>query len=132
MPRSNLAFYLHGLLALPPFLNFLVLSFNPDRLARTQTGHILRNYAFLLLSTSLVTFVHVSNQGPGARVDERTKDGRMALALAVYHVAPIWRAIARILAGEPVWTKEMGGPGVHLGTHVVVAGVLLKKGLMTG
>lgn len=129
MPRSNLAFYLHGLLALPPFFNFLALSFNPTKLPVSQTGYILRNYAFLLLSTSLVSFVHMSNQGPGG-VDEKTKDGRMALALAVYHIAPIWRATGRILSGEAVWTKEMGGPGVHLGTHLAVVGVLLRKGLM--
>ncbi|KAH8090530.1 hypothetical protein HD553DRAFT_7966 [Filobasidium floriforme] len=128
MPRSNLAFYLHGLLAIPPFFNFFALSFNPDRLARSQTGHILRNYAFLLLSTSVVTFVHLANQTLG--VEQRVKDGRMALALSIYHVAPIWRAIARITGGEAVWTKEMGGPGVHLGTHLVVMAVLLKKGLM--
>ena len=58
----------------------------------------------------------------------------MALALGIYHIAPIWRAVVRIWGGnirEKAFTKrEMGGPGVHLITHVIVLGALIRRAAM--
>lgn len=120
---SMLFFYLHALLAIPPTLNFFVLSFKPHLLPPAQIPHILRNYSALLLSTALITFTFILKP---------ESDGWMAWALAVYHLAPITRAALRIESGEEIWTREMGGPGVHLGLHLIVFWGLLIRGIAGG
>jgi hypothetical protein len=138
---SPLPIVLHALLALPPSIHFLLLSSAHTPPDPSTIQPILRNYAFNLLSTSAACLAVVL--APEHR--ERTCfEG----ALAVYHVAPIWRAVARIMDGgneqrgtgagagagapsptPPTRTRDLGGPYVHLITHVVVMGMLLSDAL---
>lgn len=115
---------LHGLLALPASLNFFRLSLAPTSAAAlTLTPAILRNYAALLLSTSLVSLALALLPPAPAQT------AAVRAAMGVYHLAPIARALGRIGDGitrERTVGRDMGGPWVHLGTHVVVLGLLLR------
>lgn len=121
------AFILHGLLALPPAINFLRLSLklgNPfyaspspqpaDTLPEAPNlPPILLSYSLLLLSSSICAFFLANAEGlPPSLVKA------LAGSFGIYHVGPIARAIGRIRAKDD--GLEMGGPWVHFLTHVAV------------
>lgn len=55
-------------------------------------------------------------------LDETSK--RVAGALAVYHAAPLVRAVGRIASQGGWYGKGLGGPWVHAGVHAGALGAL--------
>lgn len=52
--------------------------------------------------------------------------GKVSGALALYHLAPVLRAISRIRRGDFGYGQGLGGPWVHLIVHVVVFATLAQ------
>jgi len=119
---THLPFLLHLLIELPASLSFY---FSPSsQLPRsTPSAHaLIRQYAILLLSTNLIALIFLLHPPPTDSVAELLR-GNVAGALAVYHVAPVVRAVSRIIGGagrgegrRGGW-RGLGGPWVHLVGH---------------
>ncbi|KAK6518208.1 hypothetical protein TWF506_005367 [Arthrobotrys conoides] len=141
-------FILHSLLELPPslLLLFSPLSFIPRRSPQdiNSISPVLRQYGAILLSSSIFSFllsvtpddILITSNAEGWTLHRLS-----AVSLAFYHVFPIFRALERIQGGERAVVfpffgtggsmKGMGGPGVHLITHLVVGGALLRFALFS-
>jgi hypothetical protein len=114
---NNGALVAHAFLLLPPAIHFLA---RPP-LAPSDVSPVIRSYGFLLLSTHLATLLLAL--APSLAEGDSVLKARIQLALAVYHIGPIWRAVERLRARDE--GREMGGPAVHLTFHLAVAGGLL-------
>ncbi|KAH7346444.1 hypothetical protein BKA65DRAFT_502449 [Rhexocercosporidium sp. MPI-PUGE-AT-0058] len=117
MPIINLAFLIHALLELPASLNFF---FRPNEQLSSpapQAHALIRQYAILLLSSNIIALIFAFRP-----VDETS--GRVAGALAVYHAAPLVRAVGRITSKEEGYGKGLGGPWVHGVVHAAALGAL--------
>lgn len=105
---GRLPFYLHILIETPASLNFIL---NPSEQLPSpapQAHAIIKQYAILLLVSVLIAGIFA------LRPLDRTSRN-VAGALAVYHVAPLLRAVER--AGYGNFGKGLGGPVVHLIVH---------------
>lgn len=120
---THLPFLLHLLLETPASLSFFLTP--SSQLPRsTPSAHaLIRQYAILLLSSNLIALTFLLHPSATATSAEAIR-ANVAGALAVYHVAPILRAVSRIVRGYERgngrgsgW-KGLGGPWVHLGGHL--------------
>lgn len=106
-------FLVHALLEIPASLNFFI---NPSGQLSNyspQAHAVIRQYAVLLLSSTLIALSFAFREP-----DEMS--GQVAGALAVYHLAPMVRATARLTGREVVWQ-----PLLFLAVHgVCVAGLV--------
>ncbi|KAH7410831.1 hypothetical protein BKA64DRAFT_365152 [Cadophora sp. MPI-SDFR-AT-0126] len=117
MPIFNPAFIIHALLELPASLNFF---FRPNEQLSSpapQAHALIRQYAVLLMSSNIVALVFAFRP-----VDEISR--RVAGALAVYHAAPLVRAVGRIASKGEEYGKGLGGPWVHAVVHAGALGTL--------
>ncbi|PVH87635.1 hypothetical protein DL98DRAFT_509854 [Cadophora sp. DSE1049] len=117
MPILNPAFIIHAILELPASLNFF---FRPnDQLSSPapQAHALIRQYAVLLMSLNIVALIFAFRP-----VDETSR--RVAGALAVYHAAPLVRAVRRIASQEEGYGKGLGEPWVHAVVHAGALGAL--------
>lgn len=126
---SSLPFYLHALIETPASLNFFlnpaaqlppaVSTLAPE--AQASLHFVIRQYAVLLFSSVLIALVFATRSvvdGTGRKV---------AGALAVYHAAPLARAVWRItetqLEGGLVIGDGkgggLGGPWLHALVHAL-------------
>lgn len=108
----TVAFYLHLLLETPASLNFY---FNPLQQLQLsspapQARAVIQQYAVLLLSSNLIALIFALRP-----VDATSK--RVAGALAVYHLAPLFRALGRIWEGDGGLASGLGGPWAHAAAH---------------
>jgi len=107
---STLPFWFHLLIELPASINFFL---NPSEQLSSpapQSHALIRQYAALLFASSLVALIFA------VRPVDRTSRN-VAGALAVYHLAPLGRALSRIFEGGIGYGKGLGGPWVHLAAH---------------
>lgn len=108
---GRLPFWLHILIEFPASLNYF---FNPSEQLPSpapQAHAIIKQYAVLLLVSSLIAGIFA------LRPLDRTSRN-VAGALAVYHLAPLMRAVGRV--GNSRYGKGLGGPVVHIIVHGVV------------
>ncbi|TVY84535.1 hypothetical protein LSUE1_G000611 [Lachnellula suecica] len=125
------AFWLHLLIELPASLNFFLNPAEQLSSAALQTHAIIRQYAVLLFTSSLVALIFA------VRPVDRTSRN-VAGALAVYHLAPTVRALSRVFGGGIGYGKGLGGPWIHLAVHGVcflglnVPGEIIESGSETG
>lgn len=95
LPLSN-PFFIHALIETFAVVSFLT---NPSGQIGVYTPHahaVIRQYGVLLLSSVLVSLIFANRDPDGL-------SGQVAGALAVYHVAPILRAMSRLFGEEAVW-----------------------------
>jgi hypothetical protein len=114
------AFSLHAIVEIPACLNFLL--FPDDQLPRAapQAHAIIRQYAVLLLSTVVISIAFTF------RVLDATS-GKVAGALAFYHIAPLVRALSRITSAAPSDTQDLPllkNPLLHFVLHSICLGSL--------
>lgn len=105
---GRLPFWLHILIELPASLNFY---FNPSEQLPSpapQAHAIIRQYAVLLLVSNIIAGIFA------LRPLDRTSRN-VAGAFAVYHVAPLMRALSRV--GRANYGEGLGGPVVHVIVH---------------
>jgi len=111
-------FWLHALIELPASLNFY---YRPDEQLSSpapQAHPIIRQYAVLLLVTVLIASIFALRP-----VDNTSRN--VAVSLAVYHVAPVMRALSRIVR-EANYGFAFGGPWMHLAVHGVCLVSLIR------
>jgi cell division protein FtsW (lipid II flippase) len=89
-------FLLHTLLETPASLNFFIYPSSQTQTSSPQAHAVIRQYAVLLLSTVFIALVFAVR-----KPDELS--GRVAGALALYHLAPMVRAMGRLGRGEQGW-----------------------------
>ena len=113
-----LPFWLHFFVELPPSVVFLV---KPDAQLAAPQPHarpLIRQYAALLFSMNLTALIFAWRE-----VDETSQ--LVAGAMAIYHIAPIIRALHRFRHGENTMLRSqrrshaLGGPGLHLLVHSI-------------
>lgn len=107
---GRLPFYIHMLIETPASLNFF---FNPSEqlLSPAPQAHaIIKQYAILLLVSNLIALIFATRQ-----LDRTSRN--VAGALAVYHLAPLVRAVGRV--GDGRYGKGLGGPVLHVMVHGV-------------
>ncbi|TVY17394.1 hypothetical protein LARI1_G005206 [Lachnellula arida] len=107
---STLPFWLHLLIELPASLNFFLNPAEQLSSAAPQAHALVRQYAVLLFASSLVALIFATRQ-----VDRTSRN--VAGALAVYHLAPLVRAVSRVFGGGVGYGKAFGGPWIHLAVH---------------
>ncbi len=115
---ATLPFYLHILIETPALLNFL---FRPSEQLSTpapQAHAVIRQYAILLFSSNLIALIFALRP-----FDSTSRN--VAGALSVYHLAPLVRAVARVVDGDVVCGKGLGGPIVHAVMHSVCFAALV-------
>jgi hypothetical protein len=106
----TLPFWMHFIIETPASLNFF---FKPSEQLSTpapQAHAIIAQYAVLLFSSNLVALIFANRP-----VDGTSK--LVAAALAVYHLAPLVRAVSRVTSTGHNYGIGLGGPWVHLGVH---------------
>ncbi|KAI9054529.1 hypothetical protein LZ554_001685 [Drepanopeziza brunnea f. sp. 'monogermtubi'] len=141
--RINLPFLIHIALETPASLNFFLRPDNQLSSPAPQAHALIRQYAALLLSSNLVAAVFACREVDGT-------SRWVAAALALYHLAPLLRALARISGSEGVrgqrgtvrtvrtvretggreggnagHERGLGGPWVHAFAHAGAMGALL-------
>ncbi|KAG4417273.1 hypothetical protein IFR04_009563 [Cadophora malorum] len=117
MPMFNPAFIFHALLEVPASLNFF---FRPNEQlssAAPQAHALIRQYAVLLMSSNIVALIFAFRP-----LDETSR--RVAGALAVYHAAPLVRAVGRVAYQGEGYGKGLGGPWAHAVLHAGALGAL--------
>ncbi|KAF4633106.1 hypothetical protein G7Y89_g5014 [Cudoniella acicularis] len=111
MPVTSIVpFWLHLLVEVPASLNFF---FNPSEQLSSpapQAHAVIKQYAVLLLVSNLIALIFARRP-----IDGTSK--KVAGALAVYHLAPVARSLARIVGEEMEYGKALGGPWLHLLVH---------------
>lgn len=115
-PTHHLPFLLHAAIELPAGLKFTLspLAQVPARSASPDIALLFRSYGVLLLTTVALS-LHFCFRP--------VYDGTSALfslAMAAYHVSPIYRAFARIRYGigmDGPQRSVLGGPALHLIVH---------------
>lgn len=123
MHSRDLAFVLHAAVETAAAVSFIV---RPEQQLPGCTPAaklILRQYGGLLLASSMVCLVVVTNPGCSA-----TTTRLLAAALGSYHVWPCFRACGRLRDGVQHGAQEssvLGGPLVHLLVHLICLGLFL-------
>ena len=98
--------------------------------ANEDTRAVLRSYSGALLSTNLLCVVFVWRAG----FDDTAR--LVAACLAVYHIFPILRAVAKIQRGIGLKKGEkarvLGGPQIHMIVHSLCFSGLVLAALLGG
>jgi hypothetical protein len=112
-------FLIHIVIEVPACFSFYLF---PSRQLGIHTPHahpVIRQYAALLFASVLVAMVFLRRP-----LDDTS--GKVAAALAVYHVAPSWRSVTRLRnqarQGAPVLLSEAS---LYLLVHVICCAELL-------
>jgi len=113
---------LHLIIELPASINFLIRPSSTLSVPQPQAHAVIRQYALLLLSTNLIALTLLTRE-----MEELS--GKMAGALAVYHVGPIVRALSRIQKQES--GGVLGGPWLHAFVHILCAATLVTSFIST-
>jgi hypothetical protein len=119
IPYYNFPFLFHTIVEFPACLNFFLLPDDQLPQPAPQAHAIIRQYAVLLLSSVMISTIFTF------RVLDTTS-GKVAGALALYHIAPLFRAGSRIITrtrfemGQSV-LKE---PFLHFVIHSLCLGSL--------
>lgn len=113
MSLHRLPFLLHAIVEIPACLNFFLF---PDDQLSIPTPHahaIIRQYAVLLFSSVCISIIL-------AFKDKDSTSGKIAGALAIYHIAPCVRAWSRSQARVPSESYVlMKDPSLHFYVHLV-------------
>ena len=113
---------LHLIVELPASINFLIRPSATLSVPQPQAHAVIRQYALLLFSTNLIVLVLLMRE-----MDELS--GKMAGALALYHVGPVARALSR--TQKPESGGILGGPWLHAFVHVLCAVTLVMSFVST-
>ncbi len=109
----SFALALHLIIETTAAINFF---FQPSATLAAPQPHshgVIRQYAVLLLSTNIIVVMVLKR----AISDEITE--QIAAAVALYHAAPLVRAVSKIRGGMS--DDVLGGPWLHAVTHLVCA-----------
>ncbi|OAL36181.1 hypothetical protein AYO20_04595 [Fonsecaea nubica] len=119
-PPSHLGFLVHVVIEIPACLSFYLF---PSRQLGVHTPHahaVIRQYAALILASVLVAMVFVNKP-----LDDTS--GKVAGALAIYHVAPSIRSVNRLVTQaqlqKPIIISEAF---LYLVVHVICFVALLR------
>jgi hypothetical protein len=119
IPYYGFSFLFHTIVEFPACLNFFL--FPDDQLSRPapQAHAIIRQYAVLLLSSVMISMIFTF------RVLDTTS-GKVAGALALYHVAPVLRAGSRVLTRTQLQMEHslLKQPSLHFIVHSLCLGSL--------
>ena len=97
-------------------LNFFLRPSSTLRQRQPYAHSIIYQNALLLVCTN--TIAVTASQYPESELTRA-----IAMSLAIYHLAPISRALARIYRGEH--GQALGGPWLHLVVHVALGAALV-------
>ena len=115
-PLHHLPFLFHAGIELPAGLKFALapLAQVPAKAASPEIALLFRSYGVLLLATAVLSIHFLFRP-----VYDETS-AIFSLAMAAYHVGPVYRAFARIRHGigmEGPQRSVLGGPALHLVVH---------------
>ncbi len=116
---ATFSFVLHVFVELPACLNFLLAPDDQLPLSAPQAHAVIRQYAVLLFSSVLISVMF-------ALRDQDIMTGKVAGALALYHIAPCIRAWSRIRGEVPKAQPRsfIKDPVLHLFLHSLCLGSL--------
>ena len=119
---EHLSLILHLCIELPGSINFMLRPSSTLSKPQPQSHGVIRQYALLLMSTNIMVMLLLIKP-----MDELTQ--QISGALALYHTAPIIRAVSRIRSQEA--GRALGGPWLHALVHSVCAAILAHTFLST-
>lgn len=118
------SFLLHIFVELPASIKFFTKpSFGLANTLPSEAEAIIRQYALLLFVSVMLACIFLRRSK-----DETSR--RVAFALAVYHVAPLARAMWRIYERESQ-KSDLGGPYLHLAAHLFCCTALFTTSFRT-
>ena len=112
---DHLGLLLHLIIELPACISFFLRPSATLSQPQSYAHGVIQQYALLLASTNLIVLAILSRP-----VDHLS--GQVSGALAVYHIGPSVRAIARIRKRE--LGNALGGPWLHVLVHLICVGTL--------
>ena len=121
-PTDQVGFLLHLIVELPASINFLLRPSATLSIAQPEAHAVIRQYALLLLSTNLIVMTFLMR-------DMDQLSGKVAGALALYHIGPVARALSRIQKRDS--GSVLGGPWLHAFIHVLCAVTLITSFIST-
>ena len=110
------AFGLHLVVETVAGLNFLMRPSATLLVPQPHSHGVIRQYGVLLLATNLMAY------GAWSRPTDALSS-YIAAGLACYHLGPLIRAASKIMQSEEA--IALGGPGVHVGVHLLCGALLL-------
>lgn len=113
---------LHLIIELPASINFLLRPSATLSAPQLQAHAVIRQYALLLISTNIIVLALLMRE-----MDQLS--GKIAGALALYHLGPIARALSRIRKQES--GSVLGGPKLHAFVHVLCIVTLVMSFIST-
>lgn len=115
LSRQKLGFLCHLAVELPASCKFVLIPSSglPGK-AGPEAEAIIRQYGVLLFVSVIVSAIFLSRSHDATSC-------HVSLALAIYHFAPMTRAIRRIMQEKRVdkTQSDLGGPWVHLCAHIL-------------
>lgn len=121
-PTDQAGLLLHLIVEVPASMNFLLRPSATLSIPQPQAHAVIRQYALLLMSTNLIALALLMRE-----MDQLS--GKIAGALALYHIGPITRAFSRIQKRES--GSVLGGPRLHAFVHVLCAVTLVTSFIST-
>jgi hypothetical protein len=109
----RLALVLHLVIETIAAINFFLRPSSTLAAPQPHSHGVIRQYAILLLSTNIIVAV-ILNRAVSDNFTEQ-----IAAAVALYHVAPLVRAVSKIRGGKS--DDALGGPWLHAFSHLVCA-----------
>ncbi|KAK4692643.1 hypothetical protein P7C71_g4600, partial [Lecanoromycetidae sp. Uapishka_2] len=125
--RMSFPFILHILIETPAALAFAVFPSSTLSVRQPAAEAVIRQYALLILSSNVIAAIfvfHDPNISDGVFLE-----GRVAAALALYHVGPLMRAVTRIRNDEGQARPLLEQPWLHAWVHAVCLVALAGKGM---
>lgn len=116
-------FYLHLMVEVPASINFFLNPSGQLLSPAPQAQSVIRQYATLLFVSCVIALIFAFRN-----IDRTSRN--VAGALALYHIAPLFRAFFHILGRDEVDARGFGGSRLHFVLHLVCLVFLLLLFIM--
>ncbi|RKF57412.1 hypothetical protein OnM2_074044 [Erysiphe neolycopersici] len=117
-------FYLHLMVEVPASINFFLNPSGQFESPAPWTHSVIRQYAILLFVSCVIALIFAFRN-----IDRTSRN--VAGALALYHIAPLFRAFSHIMRREEAEARGFGGSYLHFVLHLVCMVFLLLLFMMS-
>lgn len=114
---TSFPFILHILVEAPATLTFALFPSSTLSIPQPHAEAVIRQYALLLLSSNVIAAIFVFRDQ--SVIAGAVLEGRVAAALALYHVGPLIRAAVRNRSNEESGKGLLGQPWLHAWVHAL-------------
>lgn len=126
--QASIPFLLHLIIELPAAIQFTVSPSATLRIRQPHAHALIRQYALLLMASNLIAAAFVLHDRRHSECSALER--AVAAALAIYHLGPLLRAMARYQNGEGENRGLVMQPWLHLIVHFICGLELAGRGFL--